>query len=484
MRSFAVAAVLCALFGPRQELCAQEGIGGDGEVKQPPQVHLANGFKVGDATSSTAMVWVRLTEQAEANTAGTAFEKLPEKVAQLPEGKQLGEMEGAVMGAAGEVRVRYRGRDEQAKAQLTAWVAVDATTDFAHTFLLRELQPACTYDVVVEGRSGSDAQPCCSAAGHFRTAPLREAAVAASFCVIACQDYPRRDDAKLGHRIYREMLQLDPDFLVHTGDTLYYDKPQPFANTVALARFKWNRFYGLALPREFHQQVATWFIKDDHDTLKDDCWPGQKYGELTFARGVQIYREQLPVASLPYRQVRWGKHLAIWCLEGREYRSANREPDGPDKTILGATQKQWLKQTLAASDASFRIVISATPIVGPDRSNKRDNHANANFQTEGDELRAFLAQQANTLVICGDRHWQYASHDPVTGLREWCCGSASDQHAGGFRIEDRSDMHDYLKICGGFLQVLVTCDEDEPRLLLRHYDPRGAITHEDLLEHQ
>jgi alkaline phosphatase D len=299
--------------------------------------------------------------------------------------------------------------------------------------------------------------------------------------VIACQDYPRRDDKRLGHTIYREMLKLDPDFMAHTGDTLYYDKPKPFAKTVALARFKWNRFYGLHLPKEFHRRVPTWFIKDDHDTLKNDCWPGQKYGELTFARGLEIYREQLPVSAPAYRRQRWGKHLELWFLEGREFRSPNRMEDGPDKTILGAAQLKWLRDTLSASTATFRVVVSATPIVGPDRLGKRDNHANQNFQHEGKALRAFLASQPRTIVICGDRHWQYASHDPATGLREWCCGSAANEHAGGFQMGNRTEMHDYLKICGGFLHGQVRIEDGATDLVLRHYDPSGQITNEDVL---
>ena len=35
-----------------------------------------------------------------------------------------------------------------------------------------------------------------------------------------------------------------------------------------------------------------------------------------------------------------------------------------------------------------------TPVVGPDRDNKRDNHSNAVFKTEGDELRKFICSTA------------------------------------------------------------------------------------------
>jgi alkaline phosphatase D len=156
-------------------------------------------------------------------------------------------------------------------------------------------------------------------------------------------------------------------------------------------------------------------------------------------------------------------------------------PDGADKTILGKDQRAWLERTLQASDATFKVVVSATPIVGPDRKSKNDNHANAGFATEGDWLRALLAAHG-AHVVCGDRHWQYASHDPKTGLREWCCGAASDEHAGGFNMRQRTDQHDYLRIRGGFLHVVARPAGDSARLALRHVGTDGAVQHEDVLE--
>jgi alkaline phosphatase D len=54
--------------------------------------------------------------------------------------------------------------------------------------------------------------------------------------------------------------------------------------------------------------------------------------------------------------------------------------DGSEKTILGKAQKAWLKRTLKASDTTWKILISPTPLVGPDRAKKNDNHSNAGFQ--------------------------------------------------------------------------------------------------------
>ena len=444
-------------------------------------VHMANGVKVGDARPDRCAVWVRLTAVEQADQAGLAFAAAKPHTPQLPQGATLAQMQGAVPGHDGEVRVRYWPAGEPDAARETDWVAVTAADNHAHTFALTGLDEGARYRFVAEGRGPGGTAPSCELQGQVQLPPPPELPAPVRFCVIACQDYHRRDDRANGHRIYGHMLEAEPDFVAHCGDTIYYDKPEPFADDVMLARFKWNRFYGLPLQRDFHAQVGAYFVKDDHDTLKNDCWPGQKYGELTWERGLQLYREQLPLLEgLPYRNVRWGSLLEVWFLEGREFRSPNRMKDGADKTILGAEQWRWLQRTLRASDATFKVVVSATPIVGPDRKSKNDNHANEGFRTEGDRLRRLLAEQG-AHVVCGDRHWQYASHDPATGLREWCCGAATDEHAGGFNMRQRTEQHDYLRIKGGFLMVEATPDGDSARLVMRHVDTAGVTRHEDVL---
>jgi alkaline phosphatase D len=87
--------------------------------------------------------------------------------------------------------------------------------------------------------------------------------------VVTCHDFPRRDDGERGHLIYPVMQRLHPRFLVHTGDIESYDKPAPWAMSVELARFKWNRLCSLDNQRDFHRNVAAYFMKDDHDTLKN-----------------------------------------------------------------------------------------------------------------------------------------------------------------------------------------------------------------------
>lgn len=449
-------------------------------------VFMANGIKIGDATQESVILWTRLTQHPERNVNGRPFPQF--KVADAPsearqlEGHALEDMEGAVPGAAGEVRFVYWADSEKPDAaRTTLWTRVDATGDFTARAAITPLQPATRYRLRAEGRSGPSGAAECVTEGTFATPPAAGTSARVSFTVVTGQDYARRDDPANGHRTYDLMRKLRPDFFVHTGDMEYFDRNTPLATNVRLARFKWNRIYALPFERAFHQEIPSYFIKDDHDVLKDDCWPDQRYGELTFAEGVALVREQVPVGDRPYRNIRWGRDLEIWLPEGREYRSKNTDPDGPEKTIWGHEQKQWFFDTVRRSDATFRIVICPTPIVGPDRSEKGDNHSNAAFAHEGHELRQFMAAQKNMLVICGDRHWQYVSVDPETGLREYSSGPTSDAHAAGFSESDRTPMHRYLKIKGGFLAVTIERVDGQPRAVFRHYGTEGQLYNEDVV---
>ncbi len=450
-------------------------------------VFQANGIKIGEVDQNSALLWMRLTRHAEANHDGADFlvpakmdgkgaPEPPGMVEQLPQGMTLDTMRGAVPGAAGSVRVTWSASD--GREADSGWLPVDAQKDYTKHYRLERLEPGETYTLTVESRdsAGESGQ---TVDGTFRTAPAADRELPVTFVVTSCQDYPRRD-SPAGHRIYPEMRALDPDFFVHAGDIEYYDKPDPFATNVELARFKWNRLYGLPNLSGFHCQVASYFIKDDHDTISNDCWPGVDYGELTWQQGLDLFREQFPVKQDNYRTIRWGRDLQVWLVEGRDYRSPNTQPDGPEKTIWGKEQMEWFLRTFAESDATFRVLISPTPVVGPDRSGKADNHANKGFTYEGDVIRDFLAAQRNAFVVCGDRHWQYVSVDGRTGVKEFSCGAASDRHAGGWKPDRVEPEHRYLAVQGGFLSVTVERRHGEAVLVARHHDVSGKVTNEDV----
>ena len=429
--------------------------------------YFASGIKIGEVDHTSAIVWVRATKNDKPN-----FDSLEifTKGLTRKTKDRIEMIESVVPGQRSHVRVVWWQKNAKAEtANSSKWVLVDQRTDFIHQFRLNQLSPNTEYKIQIEAKLPDETNLTDEAkliadrktpkqvsrcSGQFKTAPASKKSTPIKFIVTTCQAVRSIDSGAQGHIAYQKMLNARPDFFVHTGDILYYDKA-PLCKTAAQARAKWNLIYGYGHNKAFHKNIASYFMKDDHDTLKNDCWPGQKYGELTFQQGLDIFREQVPMSNKTYRTFRWGKDVQIWLTENRDFRSSNRDADGPQKTILGTKQKAWLKKTITESDATFKFVISPGPIVGPDKKGKSDNHANAAFATEGRELRRFLAAQSNVYVICGDRHWQYCSQDPETGLLEMGCGPINDQHSFGGNPGENPKYHRYFSPNGGFLIVEV-----------------------------
>jgi phosphodiesterase/alkaline phosphatase D-like protein len=51
-------------------------------------------------------------------------------------------------------------------------------------------------------------------------------------------------------------------------------------------------------------------------------------------------------------------------LDTRRFRSPQTAQDGPDKTMLGETQKSWLEDKLSTSKAKFKFIVTSVPFQG------------------------------------------------------------------------------------------------------------------------
>lgn len=93
-------------------------------------------------------------------------------------------------------------------------------------------------------------------------------------------------------------------------------------------------------------------------------------------------------------------------LDTRFQRTPDTAPDTADKTMLGATQKQWLKNSLATSTAAWKIIVSTVSANKHSRPGNIDHWGS--FVTEANELKDFLAADPNladsTVMVTGDLH--------------------------------------------------------------------------------
>ncbi len=138
--------------------------------------------------------------------------------------------------------------------------------------------------------------------------------------------------------------------------------------------------------------------------------------------GLAAFLDYTPIRERPvtpnrlYRNIRWGKHLELFILDNRQYRDANFVDDSPTatKTMLGREQLARLKEKLAASNATWKVIVSSVPMsipTGFPPENGRDGWAN--FDQDGGfeyELLDILQhmkdhQIYNTLWITTDVHF-------------------------------------------------------------------------------
>lgn len=300
-----------------------------------------------------------------------------------------------------------------------------------------------------------------------------------------------KEQRRIGYPGLKAMADLRPDCFIGTGDNVYYDHPGGDKSAVdeKQMRRKWHEQFSQRRFIELFARTAAYWEKDDHDFRYNDCdLTGVKPPSVEL--GLRIFKEQVPLPDPPYRTLRVNRHLQVWLLEGRDFRSPNAMPDGPDKTIWGRQQREWFQRTLAASDAAYRVIVSPTPLVGPDSVGKRDNHVNPRgFRHERDAFFAWLKDKGLTskpqpgrpqvLLVCGDRHWQYHAVDP-SGMEEFSCGALVDENAvaGSFPGQPKSSdpqgtirhLYHPRQAQGGFLMMTVQANG---KLVMEFYDTAG-----------
>ncbi len=468
----------------------------------PPLTH-AMGEIAGEATTSSVVLQSRLT------TGSHPYEGWP--------------FEADVPGAAGVARFEISTDPDFAGSSTTTWLEAVPERDFTVKTRVAGLEPGTRYYYRLEfGRSERATE--LGPRRTFKTLDGAEVAAAASFVVVTGMNYApfhvayRGEDKQLGFPALVAIRQMRPDFFVATGDNVYYDIPsmgenippqfrRPAADTEPTMRKKWHE--QLVQPRyvELFAEVPTYWEKDDHDYRYNDCDNTSPDEPPSPELGKRIFLEQVPAVDpadqdpKTYRTHRINRDLQIWLTEGRDFRSPNMMESGPDKSLWGAGQREWLQRTLLESDATFKVLISPTPMIGPDDlykphpSNpgddeyKRDNHSNpGGFQYERDQFFGWLIDNdmagGGFFIVCGDRHWQYHSISPE-GIEEFSSGALVDANSRLGRRPGDAESNDPGAIIrqpytqdeasGGFLMVRVAPgDDDRPATLtFTWYDEHG-----------
>jgi alkaline phosphatase D len=270
-----------------------------------------------------------------------------------------------------------------------------------------------------------------------------------------------------GMRIYETMRNLNPDFFIHSGDTIYADNPVPaeirlpggaiWKNITSEAKSKvaetLDEFRGAYLynltdenVRRFNASVPQVWQWDDHEVLNNwspglDLTANNNYKvkdvRTLVERSRQAFFEYSPMrfdAAKPrvYRRISYGPLLDVFVLDLRSYRAANsfnlQPSESAETALLGAEQIAWFKNDLKDSRATWKVIACDMPlglVVGDGRDAQGrarfEAVANANGAPAGRELQiagllSFMKKERirNVIWLTADVHYTAAHYyDPA-----------------------------------------------------------------------
>jgi alkaline phosphatase D len=245
-----------------------------------------------------------------------------------------------------------------------------------------------------------------------------------------------------GYPIFRALARVPADFFLFVGDTIYADQPCGATAHVSgydfvarrLADFWTKHRYNREDPavQAYFRRASVYAIWDDHEVRNNFAGPGEPLLEP----GRRAFLDYFPIRppreepGRLYRKFRWGALLEVFILDTRQYRSPNTAPDGPGKTMLGAAQRRWLLESLSASTAVWKVVVTSVPLSVPTGGRAHDSWSNANaqgipqehgtgFAVERDVILRALRQRGikNLVFLAADvHHAELIRHHPTP---EW-----------------------------------------------------------------
>lgn len=243
--------------------------------------------------------------------------------------------------------------------------------------------------------------------GHFRTPEASGGPATRPLRLVWSGDTAGQgfgiNEAFGGMRIYEAMRKTNPDFFIHSGDTIYADGPIPaelklkdgtlWKNLVTpevakvaetLDEFRGRHRYNLmdANVRAFASEVAQIWQWDDHEvcnnysdskSLAADARYTEKNVQLLAARGQRAFMDYAPMrpfgaaeSQRVYRHLPQGPLADVFVLDMRSYRGPNthnlQTAESHETEFLGRPQVDWLLAGLKQSRATWKLIAADMPI--------------------------------------------------------------------------------------------------------------------------
>lgn len=310
------------------------------------------------------------------------------------------------------------------------------------------LKPGQEYWYRFETRTGS------SPVGRFQTMPAADSRQPIKIVFFSCQDW------QAGYYgAHRAIAAEDADLVMCLGDYIYernfYEGPRRDTlganrdgevQTLDEYRQKYRMYKADPDLRAMHAQHSYVGIWDDHEV--EDNYAGSNAGEATMNPRVSFQQRQRnayrafyeympfePLFGKPdvghdlYRRMRIGANAELFLLDTRQYRgnqpcddqfftpcpSAESDPRG----FLGDRQKEWLKQHLRSSGATWKLIGNQVMIMALDTALQAQINKDSwdGYGAERRDLLNFVKDNriADVSFLTGDIHTFFAGNVGLNG---------------------------------------------------------------------
>jgi alkaline phosphatase D len=345
--------------------------------------------------------------------------------------------------------VQWQLAADEGFTQLVQDGTATAQPEYGHSVHIdvRGLRPGREY--FYRFRSGEHLSP----TGRTRTAPDPASSPARlRFAFASCQAY---GDGY--YTAYRHLAAEDIDVLFFLGDYIYetainsvggnrHDAklalPDVFelaTDTLDLYRMRYALHRTDPDLQAAHAAVPWVLTWDDHEVQDNYAGAASRFPVPTAdflvqrANAYRAYWENQPLrrpqrpsgaGARLYRRLRFGDLAEAHVLDTRQYRSDQAcgdglragcgERDDPDRTILGAAQRDWLLNGLAAAGTRWNIVAQQVMMAEcRDGQDRLDMDKWDGYTADRGRVLQAAGRVPGTFVITGDIHLNYAADLPL-----------------------------------------------------------------------
>lgn len=272
-----------------------------------------------------------------------------------------------------EVRIAYVSSEKPDQIFYTDKQTVSEHTGYTATLRLSKVEPQQTYSyqIEIDGKLHGDSYSFKTPAFyHDRTPPpdFRIAIIGDHYAIEEGYEPPYQILGG-GYDIFSQVISSQPDLTIWTGNTASLRPTDLTSLSGYRKRFSHARQIDQLQP--LITQIPNYAVWGQTDY--GPSFPGRAYSYRSTAE--QAFSEFWPrptdIASLDGIATRFSyADVDFFLLDVNSYRDDTPNAKNPLR-ILGPEQIEWLRQELIRSNASFKIIVSGSPMLNP--ANTRAN---------------------------------------------------------------------------------------------------------------